>query len=78
MVQKGFRGDLQEIGAIPKQKVNEIANCFKRIDDVTPCQLKLIQKVTVGMPVTRHPPHRSRRAELPHRAPALGSDAQTP
>jgi len=24
------------------------------------------------MPVTRHPPHRSRRAELPHRAPASG------
>ncbi len=28
--------------------------------------------VAVGMPVTRHPPHRSRRAELPHRAPASG------
>jgi hypothetical protein len=28
------------------------------------------------MPVTRHPPHRSRRAALPHRAPALGHDAQ--
>jgi hypothetical protein len=30
----------------------------------------------VGMPVTRHPPHRSRRAELPHRAPASGIDAK--
>ena len=28
------------------------------------------------MPVTRHPPHRSRRAALPHRAPASGADAQ--
>jgi len=28
------------------------------------------------MPVTRHPPHRSRRAELPHRALASGSNAQ--
>jgi hypothetical protein len=28
------------------------------------------------MPVTRHPPHRSRRAALPHRAPASGRDAQ--
>jgi len=28
--------------------------------------------VAVGMAVTRHPPHRSRRAELPHRAPASG------
>jgi hypothetical protein len=28
------------------------------------------------MPVTRHPPHRSRRAALPHRAPASGHDAQ--
>src|SRR4029434_1065598 len=32
--------------------------------------------VAVGMPVTRHPPHRSRRAALPHRAPASGRDAQ--
>jgi len=29
------------------------------------------------MPVTRHPPHRSQRAELPHWAPALGINAQT-
>ena len=28
----------------------------------------------VGMALTGHPPHRSRRAELPHRAPALGYD----
>jgi hypothetical protein len=32
--------------------------------------------VAVGMSVTRHPPHRSRRAALPHRAPASGRDAQ--
>jgi len=32
--------------------------------------------VAVGMPVARHPPHRSLRADLPHRAPASGSDAQ--
>jgi vitamin B12 transporter len=32
--------------------------------------------VAVGMPVTRHPPHRSRRAELPHRALASDSNAQ--
>jgi hypothetical protein len=29
------------------------------------------------MPVTQHPPHRSRRAALPHRAPASGRDGQT-
>ncbi len=29
-------------------------------------------KVTVGIPVTRHPPYRSQRAELPHWAPNLG------
>src|SRR5262249_36875421 len=34
-------------------------------------------QVAVGMPVTQHPPHRSRRAALPHRAPASGDDAQT-
>ena len=32
--------------------------------------------VAVGMPVTQHPPHRSRRAALPHRAPASGRNAQ--
>ena len=32
--------------------------------------------VAVGMPVTRHLPHRSRGAELPHRALASGSNAQ--
>ena len=26
-------------------------------------------QIEVGTPVTRRPPHRSRRAELPHRAP---------
>ena len=31
-----------------------------------------IFSVAVGMPVSRHPPHRSRRAGLPHRAPASG------
>ena len=33
--------------------------------------------VAVGMPVTQHPPHRSRRAALPHRAPASGLRAGT-
>ena len=32
--------------------------------------------VAVGMAVTRHPPHRSVRAELPHTAPALGFNAE--
>jgi hypothetical protein len=32
-------------------------------------------QVAVGMPVTRHPPHSSRRAALPHRAPASGRRA---
>jgi hypothetical protein len=41
-------------------------------------QTKLPQRVAVGMPVTQHPPHRSRRAALPHRAPASGRDAQAP
>ena len=34
--------------------------------------------VAVGTPVTRRPPHRSRRAARPHRAPASGDDAQAP
>ncbi len=32
--------------------------------------------VAVGTPVTRHPPHRSLRAELPHKAPTIGIDVQ--
>jgi hypothetical protein len=31
----------------------------------------------VGTPVTRRPPHRSQRAELPHWAPTSGNDART-
>src|SRR5579862_6548754 len=34
--------------------------------------LRTIQRlVAVGMPVTRHPPHRSPRAAFPHEAPIL-------
>ena len=32
--------------------------------------------VAVGMALTGHPPHRSRRALLMHRAPASGDDAK--
>jgi hypothetical protein len=38
---------------------------------------KAIIQVAVGMPVTRHPPHRSGHEELPHPAPTSGSNAQT-
>jgi hypothetical protein len=34
--------------------------------------------VAVGMPVARHPPHSSRRAALPHRAPASGLTCRPP
>jgi len=34
------------------------------------------KRVAVGMPVTRHPPHRSQHALLTHWAPALGYDAK--
>src|SRR4029453_2047102 len=40
------------------------------------CPLFVKLAVAVGMPVPRHPPPRSRRAALPHRAPASGCDAQ--
>ena len=35
------------------------------------------ESFAVGTPVTRRPPHRSLRAELPHKAPTSGTDAQT-
>ena len=44
MVKKALKGDLEKKGHIPNQKMNEIANCFKRIDDVSPYRLKLIRK----------------------------------
>lgn len=44
MIERGLQKDVREIGMIPKQKMNEIANCFKRIDDVSEYQLELIQK----------------------------------
>jgi hypothetical protein len=37
---------------------------------------ELSRTIAVGMPVARHPPHRSQRAELPHWAPTSGNDAQ--
>ena len=36
-------------------------------------QERYLLQVAVGMPVTRHPPHRSVRAGLPHTAPALSN-----
>jgi hypothetical protein len=33
--------------------------------------------VAVGMPVSRHPPHRSVREVLPHTAPISGNNAET-
>ena len=44
MIKGGLEKELHEIGVLPKQKMNEIANCYKRIDDVTPYHLKLIDK----------------------------------
>ena len=35
-----------------------------------------VKIVAVGMPVTRHPPHRSVHEELPHTALALGHDGK--
>ena len=33
--------------------------------------------IAVGIPITGHPPHRSRRAQFTHRAPTLGVWRQT-
>ena len=50
-----------------------LSNAPYIIDD----KMNPYQLVAVGMPVARHPPHRSRRALLTHRAPASGVDAKT-
>ncbi len=39
--------------------------------------LTIHKRVTVGTAIAHRPPHRSRRAELPHWAPTLGFDAET-
>ena len=44
MIKKGLNKELIEIGLLPKQKMNEIANCCKRCDDVTEYNLQLILK----------------------------------
>lgn len=36
-----------------------------------------LAEVTIGMPVTQHPSHRSQRALLTHWAPASGIDVKT-
>ena len=42
-----------------------------------PADRKIVApRVAVGTALAGGPPHRSRRAELPHRAPALGLNAQ--
>src|SRR5437870_10837723 len=48
-----------------------IAHTSLKVSIATP-----VLMVAVGTPVTQRPPHRSRRAALPHRAPASGRDAQ--
>jgi hypothetical protein len=35
-----------------------------------------VYQVAVGMPIARHPPHRSVHEELPHTAPASGNNAK--
>ena len=42
MIKAGMQNDLKEMGVLPKQKMNEIANCCKRSDDVTEYNLQLI------------------------------------
>jgi hypothetical protein len=49
---------------------------FQILPDVNPVAF-LQYMVAVGMPVTRHPPHRSVQEELLHTAPTLGYNAQT-
>jgi hypothetical protein len=42
----------------------------------TPSIFKKLIFVAVGIPVARHPPHRSQRAAFPHWAPASGRNVQ--
>ena len=44
------------------------------VHELIPVSFLIIFSVAVGMPITRHPPHRSVHEELPHTAPASGYD----
>ena len=48
----------------------------KLLNDSVYSVYSVVQVVAVGMLVAQHPPHRSLRAELPHKAPASGYDAK--
>ena len=50
------------------------ASCIFRVKTPGDSEGILGILITVGMALAGHPPHRSRRAELPHRAPASGTD----
>ena len=58
-------------------KANALDRCSKRGSSLRSVCLSGSAAVAVGPPVTRRPPHRSLRAELPHKAPASGRNAQT-
>jgi len=49
---------------------------FLSLHDIDRDVLWLLNLVTVGMPLTRHPPYRSVRAELPHTAPTSGDNGE--
>lgn len=44
MVKEGLKGTLNELGTLPNQMMNAIANCCKYSDDITAHQLQLIMK----------------------------------
>lgn len=44
IIKMGLQKEMRELGIIPNQKMNEIANCFRRIDDVSKYNLGLILK----------------------------------
>src|SRR5499427_5910206 len=52
-----------------------VAAMARRAEPSSSVDVAAAARVAVGMPVPRHPPHRSRRAARPHRALALGRNA---
>jgi len=68
---------LQESRRAPDPALSRVRGSARQLHPLRLGSATLRLLVAVGMPVTRHPPHRSQQALLTHWAPASGNNVQT-